>query len=258
MWIYQFITQYTICLGTPWYLITMSITHLHDDMLLHLTKLVSGSVLEIAFLWAFLVPMRSSLFSTQPSGERYFWNRLNILNLYFHDLNSRKELSISECYFLLNKPWMRFFKQYIFPSSITVFDVSHGYWLKAKVICRCITKMENLKDLPIQDTRKWLKQLTELKYASGPCTYDSEVKFFPTSFVHKSFMFYNYFFLFKALNDFCIYHPYLEQLHFSLQNDREEDEHTFELRDWTLPLLKILVYSCDRLTQSNILLIKFK
>ena len=83
--------------------------------------------------------------------------------------------------------------------------------------------------------------------------YDSEVKFFPTSFVHKSFMFYNYFFKFKELNDFCIYHPYLEQLHFFLQNDREEDQHLFELKNWKLPLLKILVHSYDRLAQSNIL-----
>jgi len=54
--------------------------------------------------------------------------------IWLHDLNSRKELSISECYFLLNKPWMRFFKQYIFPSSITVFDVSHGYYTKPILI----------------------------------------------------------------------------------------------------------------------------
>ena len=69
-------------------------------------------------------------------------------------------LSIRECYLLRNKPWESFFKQYIVPSSIKVFDVSHCYWLEAEVICCCITKMENLEELSIQDTKMSLKKMS--------------------------------------------------------------------------------------------------
>ena len=37
--------------------------------------------------------------------------------------------------------------------------MSHCYWLKAKVLLRCITKMENLEELSIQDTRMSLKKM---------------------------------------------------------------------------------------------------
>ena len=57
------------------------------------------------------------------------------------------------------------------------------------------------------------------------------------------------------LNEFCTCHPNLEQLHFSLKNNGEVD---LDLGDWNLPLLKILVYQCSKLSQSIVCLIIFK
>ena len=50
-------------------------------------------------------------------------------------------------------------------------------------------------------------------------------------------------------------HQKLEQLRFHLKNDFEWLQHRFELGDWKLPLLKVLVYSCYTLSQSNIYLV---
>ena len=40
--------------------------------------------------------------------------------------------------------------------------MSHCYWLKAKVLLRCIIKMENLEELFIQDTRMSLKKMPQV------------------------------------------------------------------------------------------------
>ena len=57
------------------------------------------------------------------------------------------------------------------------------------------------------------------------------------------------------LNEFCTFHPNLEQLHLSLKNDHKAD---LDLGDWNLPMLKILVYRCSKLSQSIVCLIIFK
>ncbi len=41
-------------------------------------------------------------------------------------------------------------------------DVSHCYWLKAKVLLSCIIKMPNLEELYIQDTRMSLKKMPKV------------------------------------------------------------------------------------------------
>ena len=116
----------------------------------------------IAWLLPSLERMSASLFSMEPTGDEYLKLVYYFTFKFSYSWLYRKRLVLSECYYLSNKPWKRFFKVYISPSSITVCDVSHCYWLKAKVLLRCITKMPNLEELDIQDTRMSLKKMPKV------------------------------------------------------------------------------------------------
>ena len=58
---------------------------------------------------------------------------------------------------------------------------------------------------------------------------------------------------YQGLNDFCRSHSRLEQLHFDtcgLSRNEFEEDYIFGEGDWSLPLLKILVFRCFRPSKS--------
>lgn len=70
----------------------------------------------------------------------------------------RRRLVISQCFFLILKPWESFFKT-INHSFVTVFDCSSLYWFPAQDLCSYIMEMPNLTELKIQDTKISLENL---------------------------------------------------------------------------------------------------
>ncbi len=74
----------------------------------------------------------------------------NILISFFCEFRSllRGHYSIDSPYL-----WRRYFHQQIFPSPITVLDVSHLYWLNTGVLNNCICDLPNLEELCVQDTK---------------------------------------------------------------------------------------------------------
>ena len=54
--------------------------------------------------------------------------------------------------------WNRFIGN-ITPSAVTTFDASNCYWLPADILCEAITRMSNLEELFIHDTKISLTHL---------------------------------------------------------------------------------------------------
>lgn len=69
---------------------------------------------------------------------------------------------MSRCFFLIPKSWKMYFINYINPLTITSLDASSCYWLPAKLLCDCISKMSNLEELCIEDTKLSLIHLPRI------------------------------------------------------------------------------------------------
>lgn len=73
-----------------------------------------------------------------------------------------RSLKISEYYFLSFAPWEKVLKHIKLASTITVFDASHCYWLPAQLLYKTISKMENLEEIIVHDTKISLVHLPDV------------------------------------------------------------------------------------------------
>jgi len=69
---------------------------------------------------------------------------------------------MSRCFFLIPKSLKMYFNNYINPLTLTSLDASSCYWLPATLLSDCITKMSNLEELSIEDTKLSLIHLSRI------------------------------------------------------------------------------------------------
>ena len=63
-----------------------------------------------------------------------------------------REIDLRECYHLAPSTFQSFFVRFLFPGKVTVFDLSHCYWIPAKMLLKAVRGLPNVEKLFIEDT----------------------------------------------------------------------------------------------------------
>ena len=63
-----------------------------------------------------------------------------------------REINLRECYHLAPSTFQSFFGRFLFPGKVTVLDLSHCYWMPAKVLLKAVRALPNVEKLFIEDT----------------------------------------------------------------------------------------------------------